>query len=145
MEIKEKVLELFQNLTKEHNQAIINLQEKTEQIRQLELRLSELETRQNISELQDSGSRQSEYDVSSSRIEIPIEDIDNNYKSEQIETTDNSIELVTSGTEEIQTNGNNDNSQMEKTRNQQSDNNNTVILTINGGPDNEIINNENCG
>lgn len=136
-EMKERVLDLVRNITKEHSRVIQQCQEKDERIRQLEQKIKELQTEMRQPEdVNDSGSRQSEYDVSSSRAEIPAEE------SSEIETinvretspdvnTEVSVEMVTScGGEEQQ----NDCEQSVITDKvvevQAAENNNSVILAI---------------
>lgn len=125
-EIKERVLNLVRDITKQHEQVLLQCQEKDERISQLERKLKEMETLRKPDGLQGSVLKESEYDVSSSRAEIPTEE----QNSIDI-IPDISAEMVSSGTEEIQ------NSDCEEISIVQ-DNTNSVILAINSNANEKI-------
>lgn len=128
-EIKERVMDLVKNIIKEHDQAILRCQEKDERIRQLEQRIRELETSSRQPEdFQDSGSRQSEYDVSSSRAEIP--ESEDTRQEERLDEV--SVEMVSSGTEEMQNGECGESGRV-------TENNNSVILAINPSTNEKIV------
>lgn len=125
-ELRERVMDLVRNMAKEHSQ---QCQEKDERIRELEQRLRDLQnnTRQQPEDLIDSGSRQSEYDVSSSRAEIPVDE------TEECEQNDNKeLEVVTScGTSEPSPTPLTDTAIVRDDKDSRiNENNNSVILAI---------------